>query len=63
MFISDLMGMVISSAVKTNEMANLIAPIVIIIQLVLSGVLFDLDGNVKYAANLTVSKWGWKLVR
>ena len=58
MFISDLMGMVISSAVKTNEMANLIAPIVIIIQLVLSGVLFDLDGNVKYAANLTVSKWG-----
>lgn len=62
MFSSDLLGLVISSAVKSSEIANLIAPIVIIIQLVLSGVLFTLEGVAENIANLTISKWGMEAI-
>ncbi len=59
MYSADAMGMLISSIVKTNELANLIAPIIIIIQLVLSGVLFKLDGGIVEAiSKLTISHWG-----
>lgn len=59
MYAADAMGMLISSIVKTNELANLIAPIIIIIQLVLSGVLFRLEGGfVEWISKLTVSHWG-----
>lgn len=59
MYAADAMGMLISSIVKTNELANLIAPIIIIIQLVLSGVLFKLNGGViEFISKLTISHWG-----
>ncbi len=57
-FTADMMGMFISSVVKTAEMANLIAPVIIIVQLIMSGVLFKLDGVMEKVASLTVSKWG-----
>lgn len=62
MFSSDLLGMVISSAVKSSEIANLIAPIIIIIQLVLCGVLFTLEDNVEYISYITISKWGMEAI-
>ena len=58
MFAADMMGLLISSIVRNNELANLIAPIVIIFQLVMSGVLFELGDKIEKVANLTVSKWG-----
>ena len=58
MMASDMMGMFISSIVKSNEIANLTAPIIIIIQLVMSGVLFELKGMMDRVASFTVSKWG-----
>ena len=58
-YAADAMGVLISSIVKSNEIANLIAPIIILIQLVLSGVLFKLEGGViEFVAKFTVSHWG-----
>lgn len=57
-FASDLMGMVVSASVKNSEMANLVAPIIIIAQLVLCGVLFDLEGIMDTVSNFTISRWG-----
>ena len=58
MFASDMIGLLISALVRTNELANLIAPIIIIFQLVMSGVLFELSGVMEKVAGVTVSKWG-----
>lgn len=58
MLVSDLLGIVISVSVRNSELANLIAPIIIIIQLVLCGVLFTLEDNVEFISYFTVSKWG-----
>ena len=58
MLASDMMGITISSIVKSNEMANLVAPIVIIVQIVFSGALFKIDKAAGFIANFTVSKWG-----
>lgn len=58
MMASDMMGMFISSLVRSNEIANLTAPVIIIVQLVMSGVLFELKGIMDMVASLTVSKWG-----
>lgn len=58
MLAADAMGLFISSLVKSGDIANIIAPIILIIQLVLSGVLFDLSGFGKFLSYLTFSKWG-----
>ena len=58
MYAADAMGVLISSIVKTNELANLIAPIIIIVQLVLLGVLFELKGAAEKVSYLTISHWG-----
>lgn len=60
MFAADMIGLLISAIVRSNELANLVAPIIIIFQLVMSGVLFKLSGTAKLVANATVSKWGMK---
>ena len=60
MFAADMIGMLISAIVRSNELANLVAPIIIIFQLVMSGVLFKLTGIAEKVAYATVSKWGMK---
>lgn len=60
MYASDMMGLLVSSIVKTSELANLVAPIIIIVQLVMSGVLFELGKTADRIADLTVSKWGMR---
>ena len=57
-FASDALALVISSAVSTPVVAMTIMPLVLIIQLVLSGVLFDLSSAANIIASLTISKWG-----
>lgn len=51
------MGLLISAVVKTGDKAMTIAPFVLIVQLLFSGILFKLKGAAKYIAYLTVSKW------
>lgn len=58
MYAADVTGIFISCSVKKNETANLIAPLIVICQLVFSGVLFKLHHFLKKMANIMISKWG-----
>ncbi len=58
MYASDAMAFVISCAVPNPIVAMTVMPLLLLIQLVMAGVLFELDGAAKLVANLTVSKWG-----
>lgn len=57
-FASDTMSLVISSIVKTSATANTFIPIILIVQIVFSGVLFDMDGALDALSKLMISKWG-----
>ncbi len=58
MLASDMLGLFVSAIVKSGDIANIIAPIILIAQLVLSGVLFDLNGFTQKISYITFSKWG-----
>ena len=55
---SDALGIAVSSFVKTPNTAMTVMPFVLILQLVMSGVLFTLEGSAAKVANITISKWG-----
>ncbi len=57
-FGSDVMGIMISSISGNPTTAMTIMPFVLIVQLIMSGVLFTLDGWTGAVANITFSKWG-----
>lgn len=59
---ADVLGLMISSIVKTTTTAMTVMPFILIFQLVLSGVLFTLSGTVEKIANLTISKWGMQAI-
>ena len=51
------LGLIVSSIVKTGDKAMVIAPFLLIVQLLFSGFLFELDGASKLISYVTVSKW------
>jgi len=55
---SDIMGIMISSMSSNPNVAMTAMPFVLILQLVMSGVLFELSGWSKKVAYITFSKWG-----
>lgn len=55
---SDIMGVMISSVAGNPNVAMTAMPFVLILQLVMSGVLFELSGWSEKVANVTYSKWG-----
>lgn len=55
---SDIMGIMISSVSPNPNTAMTAMPFVLILQLVMSGVLFELEGWSEKVANITFSKWG-----
>lgn len=57
-FGSDVMGFMISSVANEASTAMTIMPFVLILQLIMSGVLFELKGWSAKIANITFSKWG-----
>mgnify|MGYP003503965069 FL=1 len=57
-FGSAVLGIMVSSLSGTPTTAMTIMPFVLIIQLVMSGVLFELKGAADTFANVTYSKWG-----
>jgi hypothetical protein len=57
-FASDALGMAVSCVVKTETAAMTAMPFVLILQLVLCGVIFELPKGADLIAKLTVSKWG-----
>ena len=54
---SIALGFVISAVVKTGDKAMAIAPFVLIIQLLFSGILFTLEGAGAVISYVTVSRW------
>ncbi len=57
-FGADLMGIMISSIAGTPTTAMTIMPFVLILQLIMSGVLFELSGWSQKISCITFSKWG-----
>ena len=57
-FCADIMGIMISSIAGNPTTAMTIMPFVLIIQLIMSGVLFDLSGFSEKISYITFSKWG-----
>ena len=57
-FGSDTIAILISSIVRKENTAMTIMPFVLIIQLVMSGAVFDLKGITEKISYLTLSKWG-----
>ena len=55
---SDVLGMMVSSIVKTTNTAMTVMPFVLIIQLVMSGMIFELSGLTEMISKLTIAKWG-----
>lgn len=57
-FSSDALGLLISSIVRNENSAMTVMPFILIIQLVMSGLIFELSGAIKTVSALTISRWG-----
>ena len=57
-FGAAVLGLMISAISGTPTTAMTIMPFVLIVQLILSGVLFSLSGVSEFFSNFTLSKWG-----
>jgi len=57
-YASDILGLAISAIVKSPTTAMTVMPFVLIIQLLFSGLLFELEGNLSVVSKFTLSKWG-----
>lgn len=57
-FSSDALGLLISSIVKDENTAMTVMPFALIIQLIMSGMIFELDGLPEIISALTISRWG-----
>lgn len=55
---SDALGIMVSSVVKSTNTAMTVMPFVLILQLVMSGMIFELSGVTEAVSKLTVAKWG-----
>ena len=55
---ADVLGLAVSAIVKNETIAMTVMPFVLILQLVMSGVIFELEGIFDTFSNLTISKWG-----
>lgn len=58
LYTADALALIISSIVSTSVVAMTIMPLILILQLVMSGVLFELSDAADKVANITISKWG-----
>lgn len=58
MYAADMMGLMISCIVKKTETANVLAPYVLIVQLIFSGILFEMKGASEIVSYIMISRWG-----
>ena len=58
MYAADAMGIMISCLVRKEEAANVLAPYILIVQLIFSGILFNMEGMADYISYIMISKWG-----
>ncbi len=57
-FCADALGVLVSCIVKTENAAMTVMPFVLIVQLVMSGMMFTLPEKAEPIKELTISKWG-----
>lgn len=57
-FASDMLAILVSCVVKDSTSAMTVMPFVLIVQLIMAGVVFELEGVADQLSNVTVSKWG-----
>lgn len=57
-FSADALGLLVSSIVSSENTAMTVMPFVLIVQLVMSGAIFELDGVLKAISSVTISRWG-----
>lgn len=58
MYSADAMGLLISCIVKKSETASVMAPYILIVQLIFSGILFEMKGFAEKISYLMLSRWG-----
>ena len=58
MYAADTMGILISCLVKKAEVASVMAPYILIVQLIFSGILFTLKGFAENLSVVMLSRWG-----
>lgn len=58
LYASDVLGLAVSSLVKSTTSAMTVMPFILIVQLIFSGSIFPLSGIGQQISNLTISKWG-----
>lgn len=58
MYAADAMGLMISCIVRKEETANVMAPYILIVQLIFSGILFDMEGAANAVSYIMISRWG-----
>ena len=58
LFSADLLGMLVSCIVRNENSAMTVMPFVLIIEMVMAGTVFELDGFAKTFSNLMISRWG-----
>ena len=61
-FSADALGLLVSSIVRSENTAMTVMPFVLIIQLIMSGMMFELNGISKAISYATISKWGMNAV-
>lgn len=57
-YAADAMGLFLSSLVRKPETANVMAPYILIVQLIFSGVLFSMQGAANVLSYAMFSRWG-----
>lgn len=57
-FAADTMGLMISSIVRKEETASVMAPYILIVQLIFSGILFTMEGGAEIVSYAMLSRWG-----
>ena len=57
-FASDMLAILVSCVVRDSTSAMTVMPFVLIVQLIMAGVVFELEGTADKLSNITVSKWG-----
>lgn len=58
MYAADMLGLMISCLVKKEEAANVLAPYILIVQLIFSGILFEMKGAAEGISYVMISRWG-----
>ena len=58
MYAADTMGLMISCFVKSEQLASQLSPYILIVQLLFSGVLFEMKGAAEPVSALMLSRWG-----